>query len=218
MEFTIGWSSKNHIQIENVDIFEKHCAIEKCSDNILVVRNLNKNSKTFINGQEITRAELKPGDQMVLGEHPIEYTWLKNEIDRMYAIASVDYTKDFENLKQLYIEYQEKVKNTTRKYQRQDSFVRMSCSLLPVAASIILRKELGVNAYVPGCLASAFVTLAGFFTNVNSRSKEELNDLKVTFLLKYKCPKCNSRFGDIDWRLLADQKKCNTCKLEFPSV
>jgi len=215
MEFTIGWSPKNHIPIENVDIFEKHCAVEKFSESIFIVKNLNKNSKTFINGQEITNAELRPGDQLILGRHPIEYSWLKREIERIDRVVSVDYSKEFANLKQLHIEYQEKVKGINRKYQRQDGILRMSCSLLPVVGSILLRKELGVNAYVPGCLASAFVTAAGFFTNTSSRTKEELKYLKVAFLLKYKCPKCNSRFGDIDWRLLADQKRCNSCKLEF---
>jgi hypothetical protein len=211
MLYTIGWSHKNHIIINNADVYSEHCSLEIISPSIMIIKNLNKYSKTYINRTEIQVGELNPGDQLTLGNCDIEYFWLKERI--MELEQNMNYKDELLQLRKLHENYQKTLNQIIRKYQKEDLLLRIIFSLIPVIGSILLRKFLGINAYVLGSLSSTFVVAVNFFRNYNIKAKEEINALKVEFLLKYKCPKCKVRFGELDWRLIQDQIKCNSCKI-----
>jgi len=215
MEITIGWAPHNDIVVADKDVYSKHCSIEKELNGKLIVRNLNKFSKTFINDETIEVGELKENDLLKIGNSSIDYSHLYQTIESLLVSRPLDFKDESIRLRKLYDDYQNQCNNVLRKFQKKDTFIKVCFSLVPLISSLIIKKEFGFSPYALGSVCSGIVTWLSFQNNSNLKSKEELNKIKLEFLLKYRCPKCNVRFGDIDWRLIEDQGRCNSCKTSF---
>src|SRR5579862_5375098 len=63
----IGRSSDNHFQIPDPSISNSHCEI-LLSDRGTLVRDLNSTNGTFINGEQVSEADLQAGQILQLGE------------------------------------------------------------------------------------------------------------------------------------------------------
>ena len=64
---TVGRIEDNTFQIPDASVSSHHCeVILKCND--VVIRDLNSTNGTFINGQQITEATLKPSQILRLGQ------------------------------------------------------------------------------------------------------------------------------------------------------
>lgn len=215
MRYSIGWSPRNDIVITGVDIFEKHCAIEMDEfKGSFKVINLNKHSKTYINDLEVQEGLLKEGDKLRMNDCTVDYSWIERQVETIEKQKERIRSEFFE-LRQLFDEYQASIDRIHRKYQGKETLIRIGFGAMPIIFSILFRKELGHMAYVVGCLSSIFVVSVNYFLDSSTRRRNEINALKLNFLLRYRCPSCNERFGDIDWNLLADQKECPNCKCQL---
>lgn len=64
---TVGRLDDNAIHIPEASVSSHHCEILKRGDEV-VIKDLNSTNGTFINGQQITEATLKPGQILRLGQ------------------------------------------------------------------------------------------------------------------------------------------------------
>ncbi len=63
---TIGRGKEADVQIEDGNCSRVHCAI-RYWDDIFVVRDMHSRNGTFLNGNKIDVAQLKPGDVLKIG-------------------------------------------------------------------------------------------------------------------------------------------------------
>jgi hypothetical protein len=120
--------------------------------------------------------------------------------------------KEFEKIKILYEEYQANTKKITRQYQLIEVCLRIAGSILPVFIGLAMINYLEHYVFIVWGISQAISTAIIFSYNVNNRIKEEVSNLKIEFLLRYKCPNCKKSFGETPWQIIFDQKKCSSCK------
>lgn len=70
--FTIGRAEGNSIVLANRSVSSKHCIIRKMGG-VFVIYDLKSTNGTFVNGQKITKAMLKPGDTIHIGETILDF-------------------------------------------------------------------------------------------------------------------------------------------------
>ncbi|MBI3590007.1 MAG: FHA domain-containing protein [Candidatus Melainabacteria bacterium] len=64
--YTIGRNKACDIRVSNESASKRHCEIIKLGDEI-IIRDLNSRNGTYVNGNKITEAKLKNGDQVAVG-------------------------------------------------------------------------------------------------------------------------------------------------------
>ncbi len=70
--FTIGRAEGNSIVLANRSVSSKHCIIRKIGG-AFVIYDLKSTNGTFVNGQRIKKALLKPGDTIHIGETILDF-------------------------------------------------------------------------------------------------------------------------------------------------
>jgi hypothetical protein len=119
---------------------------------------------------------------------------------------------EFKALKELFDNYQKSILKTTTNYQNKDNYIRLIGFLVPVALSFPLKQYLGYLTFILWGISASFSILVIMVIDNTGKLKTRLHELKIKFLLEYKCPHCHGRLGEIDWRLLLDQQFCPNCK------
>ena len=69
---SIGRMPDNGLQIDNPAVSGHHCRIF-FDDEHYVVEDNNSTNGTFVNNQRVTRAELKHGDELLIGKHVVAF-------------------------------------------------------------------------------------------------------------------------------------------------
>jgi len=67
LELSIGRDPSNHIPIDVASFSRRHCSVTM-SNNKVYIKDLNSTNKVFINGKEVSAAELKDGDRVSFGD------------------------------------------------------------------------------------------------------------------------------------------------------
>lgn len=62
----LGRSLTAHVFVNDRWVSRDHCEID-CANEVLVVRDLGSKHGTFVNGQAVATAELRPGDELTIG-------------------------------------------------------------------------------------------------------------------------------------------------------
>src|SRR5215475_13455761 len=65
---TIGRAPGNAIRLDDGYVGERHCSIQLSGDGRTILTDLASRSGTFVNGIPVTERELKPGDEIAVGE------------------------------------------------------------------------------------------------------------------------------------------------------
>ena len=65
---TIGRDPGNAIRLDDGYVAERHCSIQLSGDGRAILTDLASRSGTFVNGIPVTERELKPGDEIAVGE------------------------------------------------------------------------------------------------------------------------------------------------------
>src|SRR2546422_7160429 len=63
----LGRSPENHFQIQHPSISASHCEVILAADEV-TVRDCDSTNGTFIGGEKVTGAELRPGQNLLRGE------------------------------------------------------------------------------------------------------------------------------------------------------
>ena len=70
-EITIGRKKKNTIQIDNLQVSNKHARIVKQGGNYFI-EDLKSTNGTFLNNEKITKEPLREKDTITIGKHTLE--------------------------------------------------------------------------------------------------------------------------------------------------
>lgn len=127
-----------------------------------------------------------------------------------------DYSREFEQVKQAYIGYHEKMSKLTKKANTRMQMPRLLLSLIPtVIGLVIMIVATDMTMRIVGMSAGTVLSgLIGVLTMGSGSSKkeklnEEMLDLKLKYQKDYRCPKCGKNYSlDMHWKQLQADGNC----------
>lgn len=72
---SVGRSSKNDIQIDNLAVSGAHATIKKVM-NAYFIEDLGSTNGTFVNEKKVAKYELLDGDEVIIGKHSLVFHYL----------------------------------------------------------------------------------------------------------------------------------------------
>lgn len=200
-------------------------------DGVVTIEDNESANGTFVNGRRVAKTKLKEGDVVWLGGDGVEECY-QLELDNVLKTcreaedkARTDYTKEFEELKKVYIEYKNKEAEAKKKSTVKSQLPQRLASFIPtlVGAIIAVIPSIPNTARIPVMSVGGVITgLINIFMiskgNSNDALSEELTDIQIEYQQKYKCPKCGKEFNitTLHWKKLEAGGKCPfKCGAEF---
>lgn len=127
-----------------------------------------------------------------------------------------DYSKEFEQVKQVYVSYHEELDKLTKKASLRMQIPRLLLSLIPISVGLIIML-VSTNMTMRIVGMSAGTVLSGLISTLTmgkgNKKKEKLTedimDLELKYKNQYKCPKCGKPFSlDLHWKKIKAEGKC----------
>lgn len=225
MKCTIGRDQSSNIIVSSDKVSKRHCTVTSVTEGILV-EDLDSTNHTYINNNMIHVAVMVAGDILKVAEYEFDYQTLEKEIKKLEIKARTSFKEEFLELKKLYSDYQRDLRQVDSEFAKKDARKRAIVTLLPVTISIpimcLLPSGSGgaimrIATVGSGAAVSAVMNILA--TNRNIKSKEEIEnkktELRRRFYLRYRCPKCSTRFEFRDIEMIEDDGKCFNCKAQF---
>ena len=196
-------------------------------DGIVTIEDNESANGTFVNGRRVAKTKVKESDVVWLGGDGEEECYqldMKKVFDSCRDAekkARTDFSEEFEELKNVYIEYQAKVAKLKKEAATKSQLPRFIPSIIVAVISIIITVALKDYRIYAASFGSLLTTVVGFLTagkssDVNNNLSEQLTDLQIEYQQKYKCPKCGKDFNIATqhWKKLEAGGKCPNSKCD----
>lgn len=185
----------------------EHVSISIEDDGRIVLKNLNIENDTYVNGTGIETKRIKEGDRIELGKEHYRLEW---DVLKPFFPNYVD----IRALKDVWNDYQEKLLQMKIKERRLNA-LRSATKLITMTAmalSIFTGKDnpLYLSLYIiAGVIAAAL-----FIKTYRDSSKvpKMQQDLTNSLQKKYVCPSCGHFMGNQSYEVLSQGKACPYCK------
>lgn len=189
-------------------------------DGLVTIEDNESANGTFVNGKRIAKTKVGENDMVWLGGTSGTECYQVN-MKNVFAScrkaeedARTDYSKEFEDIKQAYIEYkaeETKIKNTQNVKMRVVNFIPMvvggAFALIPLGFMRIIGLGVGV-----------IITLLLLSKENKHDINEEITKLQIKYQSRYCCPKCGMKYPfTIHWMKLENEGKCpnSKCNAKF---
>ena len=197
-------------------------------DGIVTIEDNESANGTFVNGRRVAKTKIKETDVVWLGGEGEDECYqldLKKVFDSCREAekkARTDYSKEFEELKDVYVEYQAKVAEAKKKTTVKSQLPMRIASFIPtlVRAIIAFIPSVPTSAIIPVMSVGGVITgLINMFmigkNSSNDALAEELTDIQIEYQQKYKCPKCGKEIPlTTHWKKLEAGGKCPNPKCD----
>jgi len=228
---TYKWVSRQH-------------AILYWHDGVATLEDRSTNG-TFVNGRRVTQAHVYENDTVWLGGPGTDDKCYQLDLRRVFASCReaenprpiaypqpparpvspdsgpgaplrTDYSREFAQLKQTYINYHAELSELKKKANLKMQLPRVLLSMIPailgIAFMIILGfSKMGFVAMMAGSVLSGLIGALTMGKNTSRQEKlsEDILDLQLKYQNKYKCPKCGKQYSlDLHWKKLQADGKC----------
>lgn len=188
----------------------KLCLTEKGE---YILRNLNIENDTYVNGKGVEQKLIKRGDRISLGADHWKLSWHKYLDPILPKLADI---RPLENVWKEFRNNQVKSQIKERKFNALRSGTGL-LTLTAVALGGVFGRDNSLYLYLYG--AAAFISAIFFYLSYKWASKipiENANFQEET-KKKYVCPECGKQFILQDYDLLKQQGRCQYCKAIFIS-
>lgn len=199
-------------------VSRRHAAL-LWKDGLVVIEDNESANGTFVNGKRIAKAKVRENDTVWLGGVGGEGCY---QLDMKKVFAScreaegklrTDYSKEFEGIRQAYIDYQaevSKLKNSQNIKQRVVNYVPMVVggvfAAIPTDLGFMRLIGLGIGVVITLLLLSR-----GSKHDIN----EEITELQIKYQPRYSCPKCGMKYPfTMHWKKLEAEGKCPNPKCD----
>ena len=192
---------------ECIRVSRRHATI-RWQDGMATIEDLGSTNGTFVNGKRITSSQICEGDTVWLGGKGPDNKCYQLDLKTIFAsfpsetskpvqrFNSEDYSKEFEYVKQAYIDYHTKLLKLTSKTNMKMQLPRVMLSTIPAILGLILMLKYGGSvgfiAISAGTVLSGLIGTLTMGKNSKKQDKlsEEILDLQLKYQKLYKCPKC----------------------------
>jgi DNA-directed RNA polymerase subunit RPC12/RpoP len=212
-------------------------AIFRWQDGVATLEDTESSYGTFVNGRRIAKTKVTEDDVVWLGGINGGDDCFQLDMKKLFASCHeatdaqrTDYTDEFENIKQAYIDYQAEVSELKRKAVKKSQMPKLLASLIPAILGLVFflvtlgdndpnKMTLRVGIMVGGTAISGVVGVLtmGKSSAVNEQMSEEITELQIKYQKEYKCPKCGKDFNlNMHWKKLEAAGKCpHGCGAKF---
>ena len=211
-------------------------------DGIATIEDNGSSNGTFVNGQRVTKTNITENDTVWLGGIGIDSFCYQLDMRKVFASfpksmpqqnnrpvqdvrppqeavpdsQRTDYSNEFAQIKQAYIDYHEAMSKLTKKANTSAQLPRVLLSLLPALLGIVIMLvSTDMTMRIVGMsVGSVLSGLIGTLTMGRSGSKkekmqEDILDLQLKYQKLYRCPKCGKEYNlDLHWKKLQADGKC----------
>lgn len=192
-------------------------------DGLVVIEDNESANGTFVNGKRIAKAKVRENDTVWLGGVGGEGCY---QLDMKKVFAScreaegklrTDYSKEFEGIRQAYIDYQaevSKLKNSQNIKQRVVNYVPMVVG----GVFAVIPTDLGFMRLI-GLGIGVVITLLLLSRDSKHDINEEITELQIKYQPRYSCPKCGMKYPfTMHWKKLEAEGKCPNPKCDAQFV
>lgn len=189
----------------------RHHAKLLWKDGLVTIEDNESANGTFVNGKRIAKTKVGETDSIWLGGVGGAECY---QVDMKKVFAScreaegklrTDYSKEFESVKQAYIDYkaeETKIKNSQNVKMRIVNFIPMIAgagfALIPLGFMRIIGLGIGV-----------VLTLVLLSKSSKHDIQEEITELQIKYQPRYCCPKCGMKYPfTTHWKKLEADGKC----------
>ena len=199
----------------------RHHAKLVWNDGIVTLEDNESANGTFVNGRRIAKTKVKESDSVWLGGiggedcYPLDLQKVFASCREAEAKLRTDYSKEFEDIKQAYIDYkaeETKIKNSQNVKMRIVNFIPMiaggAFALIPLGFMRIVGLGIGV-----------VITLLLLSKSSKHDINEEITELQIKYQPRYCCPKCGMKYPfTTHWKKLEAEGKCPNPKCDAKFV
>ena len=191
-------------------VSREHVMISICDDSSVVLKNLNIENDTFVNGTAVEQKKLKKGDVIELGSDHYRLEW---KVIEPFIPVFIDISP----LRAVWEAYQEE-KMRYQIQERRFNVIKSITSLITPLAIIMSFVNIGNLGMVLRVLLYGLLFCSSLFFQVKSwkdaeRMLKKYQELDKRFKRQYICPNPNCRhfMGSQDYEILSQNKKCPYC-------
>lgn len=192
-----------------MDVSRHHISLQPAGEGKWLVKNLNEQNVTFVNGIAVENKTISESDKIELGNSHYLLNW-----DAL--IEPKEETVDIRPLKKIWSEYDEK-KFDSQIAERKFNAARSATgiiTMLAIACSIILgHGPIYIILYALAIgISLAFTYLA---YKKSTEVPKQQRELTKRFQQTYVCPKCGHFMGFQDYDILVQSDACPYCKTKY---
>lgn len=202
-------------------VSRKHASLIWHNGTATIEDNESSNG-TFVNGRRIAKAKIQESDVVWLGGQGEEGSYqldLRKVFESCYKAENAqrtDYSQEFEDIKQAYIDYQQEVSQLKTSVTKQSQMPKLLATLVPavIGLIILLVSEDMTLRIVSMSIGSVLSGLVGILTlskssTMSDQISEEITELQIKYQPRYCCPKCGMKYPfTTHWRKLEAEGKC----------
>ena len=200
-------------------------------DGTAVIEDNESTNGTFVNGRRIAKTKITENDTLWLGGVDDEKCY---QVDLKKVFEScrqaeekqrTDYSKEFEDLKKAYMDYQAEVVELKKKANQKSQLPKLLASLVPAIVGlgfVIFSKDptLRIVSMSVGSVLSGVIGILTMGKSNNNAEKmnEDITEIQIKYQKLYKCPKCSAKIPlTTHWKKLEAEGTCPNpkCNVEF---
>lgn len=201
------WGDKGSVRH---DVSREHCRIVTDDTGLLVLKNLNNENETFVNGLSVEQKNIQESDRIELGASHYLVGWdaIKSVLPRI---------ADIRPLKNVWMDYQ---KETLHQQiaERRFATLRSATGLITmvaIALSIFTGRD---NSFYLVLYGAAIVISVCFTIKAYrdaAKSPIRTQQLREELQRTYVCPQCGHFLGMTPYDVLVQSSKCPYCSATF---
>lgn len=192
-----------------MDVSRQHLSLTPMGGGKWLLKNLNEQNVTFVNGLASESKTVSESDKIELGNSHYLLSW---DAVRGPKVESVDIRllkKVWQSYNQKNIDLRKQQKNIGLLASLPIAFTMLGGLLSGVASE-------GFKPYVYVFTGIAFLVMVfGLYRRATDNSVDEQERIKKDFQHNYICPKCHRFLGFIDYEILSQNDACPYCKAKF---
>lgn len=197
-----------------LSVSREHIQVSVCDDGAIVLKNLNVENDTFVNGVPVEQKRIKKGDVIELGSDRYRLDW-------SMIVPFVPVFIDISPLHDVWEHYQEEKMGFQVK-EKKFNVLKSLTSLITMSAFILGAVDVGVSGaslrvvfYAMAIGVSVFFAFKSW-KDASSMPRKYV-ELDKRFKRQYICPNpaCRHFMGITDYEVLSQNKKCPHCGAVF---
>lgn len=205
------------------------------NDGAMTIEDNESTNGTFVNGKRIAKTKVGESDAVWLGGtngtecYQVDMKKISESCRAAEKKTRTDYTKEFEDLKQTYLDYQKEVGELRKKMTTSSQMPKLLASLIPAVAGLIVffvfmnnpkMMNLRLGIMLSGTAISGVVGVLtmGKSSSMSEKMNEQITEIQIKYQKKYCCPKCGMKYPfTTHWKKLEADGKCPNpkCNAEF---
>ena len=191
-------------------VSREHVLITIRDDSSIILKNLNIDNDTYVNGTAVEQKKIRKGDIIELGRdrYRLEWNVINPFIPTFIDISPLQFVWDAYQQEKISYQIKEKQFNVLKSLT---SIITMSAFILGAVDIGMSGASLRVIIYIVAIGISIIFAVKSWIDA--SKMPQKYMDLDKRFKRKYLCPnpKCKHFMGFTDYELLSQNKKCSYC-------